>query len=72
MPPASPDPAPTRPTTFQLPPVRLVDKSTELPPKDWPHAPVHRLADNAIYFVTAGTMHKELFFDTPAKRDLLE
>ncbi len=43
-----------------------------LPPKDWPHAPVHRLADNAIYFVTAGTLLKQHFFNTPEKRDVLE
>lgn len=69
-PPSEPEPAP--PKTFLLPPVRLVDLQSQLPPKDWPHAPVHRLADNAVYFVTAGTFHKQHHFDTPAKRDLLE
>jgi putative transposase len=49
-----------------------VDLKTQLPPKDWPHAPVHRLADNAVFFVTAGTLHKAHHFNTPAKRDLLE
>lgn len=58
--------------TFRLPKVRLVDLKALSPPKDWPHAPVHRLADNAVYFVTAGTLRKRHFFDTPAKRDLLE
>jgi len=43
-----------------------------LPPKDWPHAPVHRLAENTVYFVTASTLHKQHFFNTPEKRDLLE
>ena len=52
--------------------MRTVDLKSQLPPKDWPHAPVHRLADNAIYFVTASTLHKRHFFDTPAKRDLHE
>jgi len=33
---------------------------------------VHRLVDNAVYFVTASTLHKQHFFDTPEKRDLLE
>jgi putative transposase len=73
----SPSPVPPReeppaPGAFNLPTVRLVDLKSQLPPKDWPHAPVHRLAGNAVYFVTAGTLHKEHFFDTPEKRDLLE
>ncbi|HZL42813.1 MAG TPA: transposase [Verrucomicrobiae bacterium] len=41
-------------------------------PKDWPHAPLHRMTDNGIYMVTSGTMYKQHFFDTPTKRDLLE
>jgi putative transposase len=45
---------------------------SQLPPKDWPHAPVHRLADNAVYFVTASTLHKQHFFNAPQKLDLLE
>ncbi|MFA6546135.1 MAG: transposase [Limisphaerales bacterium] len=45
---------------------------SRLPAKDWPHAPVHRLADNAVYFVTASTLHRHHLFDTPEKRDLLE
>jgi putative transposase len=49
-----------------------MDLKSQLPPKDWPHAPVNRLADNAVYFVTAGTLHKRHLFDTPEKRDLLE
>ena len=68
-PPAS---LPDAPSTFQLPKVRLVDLKTQLPPKDWPHAPVHRLADNAVYFVTASTLNKHHFFNTPAKLDLHE
>jgi putative transposase len=63
---------PDAPGSFQMPKVKLVDLRAQLSPKDWPHAPVHRLADNAVYFVTAGTLHKRHFFDTPAKRDLLE
>jgi len=63
---------PHRPDTFKLPSVRLADLKSQLPPKDWPHAPVHRLADNAVYFVTASTLHKQHLFDTPEKRDLLE
>ena len=68
--PCTPEPAP--PTTFKLSSVRLVDLESQSPPKDWPHAPVHRLAENAVYFVTAGTLHKKHFFNTPEKRDLLE
>jgi putative transposase len=43
-----------------------------MPPKDWPHAPVHRLADNAVYFVTGSTLHKQHLFDMPQKLDLIE
>jgi putative transposase len=67
-----PDLEPVAPSTLKLPSVRLVDLKSQLPPKDWPHAPVHRLADAAVYFVTAGTLHKAHLFDTPEKRDLLE
>jgi putative transposase len=66
------EPEPLAPGTFKLPSVRLVDLKSQLPPKDWPHAPLHRLADNVVYFVTAGTLHKQHLFDTPEKRDLLE
>ncbi len=52
--------------------MRLTNSKSQLPPKDWPHAPVHRLAENAVYFVTGATMLKQHFFDTPQKRDLLE
>ena len=48
------------------------DLSKQLPPKDWPHAPIHRLSENGIYIVTAGTNHKQLLFNTNSKRDLLE
>jgi putative transposase len=68
-------PAHTKPpaaASFKLPAPRLIDLKTQLPPKDWPHAPVHRLTENAVYFVTAGTLHKEHFFNTPEKRDFLE
>jgi len=49
-----------------------VGLSTHTPPKDWPHAPVHRLSENGVYFVTASTLYKRHFFDTNTKRDLLE
>jgi putative transposase len=68
----NPDAEPPPPETFSLPSVRLVDLKSQLPPKDWPHAPVHRLADSAVYFVTASTLHKTHLFNSPQKRDLLE
>jgi putative transposase len=67
-----PNPEPLVPGTFKLSAWRLTDLKSQLPPKDWPHAPAHRLADNAVYFITAGTLHKQHLFDTPEKRDLLE
>lgn len=75
MNPASRNPLSPKPSasgTFDLPAVRLADLKSQLPSKDWPHAPVHRLADNAVYFVTASTLRKQHLFDTPEKRDLLE
>jgi putative transposase len=68
----NPDSEPPPPETFSLPSVRLVDLKSQMPSKDWPHAPVHRLADNAVYFVTASTLQKAHLFDSPQKRDLLE
>ena len=63
---------PLAPGTFKLPTGRLADLKSQLPSKDWPHAPVHRLVDNAVYFVTASTLHKQHLFDAPEKRDLLK
>ena len=35
--------------------------------KDWPHAPVHRLGTEGVYFVTGATLYKErLFTDADA------
>lgn len=59
------------PSSFKLPSATLSDSKPQ-PPKDWPHAPLHRLADNAVYFVTAATLHKEHLFNSPEKLDLLE
>ena len=58
--------------TLALPPGPAVGLSTKPPPKDWPHAPVHRLSENAVYIVTAGTLHKHRFFDIAVKLDLME
>ena len=63
---------PKPPQGFSLKPVPARDLSSEAPPKDWPHAPVHRLSGNSVYIVTAGTLNKQHFFDLPAQRDLLE
>jgi putative transposase len=67
----SPD-LPRPPRSFRLLPIRLADLQGYLPPKDWPHAPVHRLADAAVYFVTGATLHKLRLFEAPPSRDLLE
>jgi len=63
---------PPSPTNLAIRLVSTNDLSAQLPPKDWPHAPVHRLSEHGIYFLTAGTLDKRPLFDTPAKRDLLE
>jgi putative transposase len=63
---------PPSPCSFSLKPVPTKDLKADLPRKDWPHAPVHRLSANGIYFVTAGTLHKQHLFNTPTQRDLLE
>ena len=39
----------------------------ELPAKDWPHAPVHRLSERGVYIVTAGTLDKVRLLNTPGK-----
>ena len=62
---------PPPPATFSLPPP-LADLSQHTPPRDWPHAPVHRLTGHGVYIVTAGTLHKHRLFDAPGQRDLLE
>jgi len=41
-------------------------------PKDWPHAPVHRLDSRGIYIVTAATLHKKDLFSDKQKLTLLE
>jgi putative transposase len=63
---------PPSPVGFSLKPVPAKDLASEPPPKDWPHAPVHRLSEHGIYFVTSGTLHKRPLFDAPVQRDRLE
>jgi hypothetical protein len=64
-----PDKKPTLLIALKASPVNSQTKSS---PKDWPHAPVHRLNDNAIYFVTASTLHCHHFFNSPEKLNLFE
>lgn len=40
--------------------------------KPWPHAPVHKLTEDGIYFVTAGTLHKEHLFQGDERLTLVE
>src|SRR5687767_4920633 len=42
------------------------------PPKDWPHAPIHRFDSSGIYMVTGATLYKKRMFCTPEKLTLLE
>ncbi|HWN97530.1 MAG TPA: transposase [Methylomirabilota bacterium] len=46
------------------------DKSPQS--KDWPHAPVHKFLEGGIFFVTAGTLHKEHLFRGSERLTLLE
>ena len=39
---------------------------------EWPHAPVHQLAEAGAYIVTAGTYRKEHFFCSPDKLGFLQ
>ena len=64
--------SPNPPRTLSLPPGPAIGFSTSPPPKDWPHAPVHRLSENGVYIVTAGTLYRKHLFDTPSKLDLIE
>jgi putative transposase len=63
---------PPAPTSFAIAHPITRDRSHDAPPKDWPHAPVHRLSEHGIYIVTAGTLHKQHLLQTPTKRDLFE
>ena len=38
---------------------------------DWPHAPVHRLAEPGAYMVTGATYQKAPYFHSPARLTLL-
>ena len=40
-------------------------------PDPWPHAPPHRFEPRGLYFFTAGTLHRQPFFNTPEKLDLV-
>ena len=63
---------PAPPLTLSLPSEPPRPSGQPPSPKDWPHAPVHRLADATVYIVTAATLHKRHLFHTASQRDLLE
>jgi putative transposase len=63
---------PKPPQDLGLKPVPTRDLAKPAAHKDWPHAPVHRLSENGVYVVTAGTLHKQHLFDSNTQRDLLE
>ena len=62
---------PKPPTGFSIH-ANPLHKPIETIPKDWPHAPVHRMSENGIYIVTASTLNHQLLFKGPSKKDLLE
>ena len=39
---------------------------------NWPHAPVHRLAEGGVYFVTAATYQKAHHFRSSDRLDVLQ
>jgi putative transposase len=63
---------PSSPSSFSLKGPLTKDIAAEHLPKDWPHAPVHRLSEHGVYFVTAGTYHKARLLNEPAKLDLVQ
>ena len=40
--------------------------------KPWPHAPSHQVDHPGSYMVTAATLHKAKFYDTPEKLNMIE
>ena len=66
------DSLPPVPLSFKLTPPSVNELASEAVPKDWPHAPVHRLSEHGVYFITASTLHKRHLFDSPAKLGVLE
>ena len=40
--------------------------------KPWPHAPVHKLSEHGVYFVTGATLYKKRLFTDAPRLDLLE
>ena len=53
-------------------PLSPTPSNQDLFKKNWPHAPVHRLTEHGVYFVTAGTLQKEHFFRDDTRLALLE
>src|ERR1044071_8506407 len=63
---------PLPPDGFGLRPAPTGDIHSASIPKDWPHAPVHRLTESGVYMVTAGTVERRHLFQSAVHRDLLE
>ncbi len=49
-----------------------MEQSALATPKDWPHAPLHRLTENGTYMVTTGTYGRAHVFCDAARLTLLE
>jgi len=39
---------------------------------DWPHAPLHRFDESGVYFITAGTLHRQRIFTETAHLNALQ
>ncbi|MBX3278967.1 MAG: transposase [Acidobacteria bacterium] len=55
-----------------MPETNLPNYQSQPTVKDWPHAPIHRLGNDGVYMVTAGTHYKQHFFNSSEKLTLLE
>jgi len=38
----------------------------------WAHGPLHKLTGSGVYMVTAGTLYKQHFIDTPEKLTIVQ
>ena len=53
-------------------PISLEIRNSDSKSLDWPHAPIHRIAEAGTYFVTSGTYGKQHFFRSPASLSALQ
>ena len=60
------------PSKSETPPIADSPAELRQSKKPWPHAPVHKLTDHGVYFITAGTFHKEHYFRGDDRLALLE